>query len=138
MALANGSSGYQYSCGNANEVLLAVQTTPVSKSTTATLTAAELLNGIVLTSGTSYTVTLPAGSDLDVSTSTYSAPVASARANSAFDFSVINTASGTITIAVGATGWATGVGTLTLATGTSGAFRCRKTSDGNWTLYRLV
>ena len=138
MALANGSSGYQYSTGNANEVLLFVQGTEVSKSTTATLTAAELLNGIVKCTGTSYTVTLPAGSDLDVSTSSYSAPVASARANSAFDFSVINTASGTVTIAVGATGWATGVGTLTLATATSGMFRCRKTSDGTWTLYRLV
>jgi hypothetical protein len=138
MALANGSSGYQYAAGNPNEVLLTVQTTPVSKSTTATLTAAELLNGIVLTSGTTYTVTLPAGSDLDVSTSSYSAPVASARANSAFDFNVINTASGTVTIAVGATGWATGVGTLTVLTGISASFRCRKTSDGNWTLYRIV
>lgn len=138
MALANGSSGYQYSTGNANEVLLTIQTAPVAKSAAATLTAAELLNGIVVASGTSYTVTLPAGADLDVSTSSYSAPVASARANSAFDFSVINTASGTVTIAVGATGWATGVGTLTLVTATSALFRCRKTSDGNWTLYRLV
>lgn len=137
MALANGSSGYQYSTGNANEVLLMVQTTPVAKSAAATLTAAELLNGIVTTSGTTYTVTLPNGSDLDVSTSSYSAPVASARVNSAFDFNVINTASGTVTIAVGASGWATGVGTLTLATATSASFRCRKTSDGNWTLYRI-
>lgn len=138
MALANGSSGYQYSSGNPNEVLLSVQQAPTAKSAVATLTAAELLNGILLASGTSYTVTLPNGSDLDVSTSSYSAPVASARVNSAFDFNVVNTASGTVTIAVGATGWATGVGTLTVATGVSAMFRCRKTSDGNWTLYRIV
>ena len=137
MALSNGSSGYQYSSGNVNEVLLANQATEVTKSAAATLTAAELINGIISYTGAAANLTLPAASDLDVSTSSYSAPVASARANSCFDFSVINTGSGTATIALGS-GW-TAVGSLAvLTTEKAGGFRCRKSSDGVWYLYRIA
>lgn len=103
---------------------------PTTKSTTATLTAAEVATGILVTSGTTYTVTLPAGSALDTQFSGVPA------VNVGFDFSVINTASGTITVAVGATGM-TSLGTLTVATGVSARFRLRRTAANTYILYRL-
>jgi hypothetical protein len=103
---------------------------PTSKSVVATLTAAEVVAGIINTTGTSYTVTLPTGTQLD----TYFTGVPST--NVSFDFSVINTASGTITIAVGASGM-TSLGTLTVTTGVSGRFRLRRTAANTYILYRL-
>ena len=103
---------------------------PTAKSTTATLTAAEVAAGIVSTTGTAYTVTLPTGSALD----TYFTGVPTT--NIGFDFSVVNTASGTVTIAVGASGM-TSLGTLTVTTGTSATFRLRRTAVNTYVLYRL-
>jgi hypothetical protein len=103
---------------------------PTSKSTTATLTAAEVAAGIINTTGTTYTVTLPTGTDLD----TYFSGVPAVDIG--FDFTVINTASGTVTIAVGATGM-TSLGTLTVATGVSATFRLRRTAANTYILYRL-
>lgn len=103
---------------------------PTDKSAVATLTAAEVAAGIISTTGTSYTITLPTGTDLD----TYFSGVPTT--NVSFDFSVINTASGTITIAVGATGM-TSLGTLTVATGVSATFRLRRTAANTYILYRL-
>ena len=103
---------------------------PTSISTTATLTAAEVAAGIINTTGTTYTVTLPTGTDLDTYFS--GAPAV----NIGFDFTVINTASGTVTIAVGASGM-TSLGTLTVATGVSANFRLRRTAANTYILYRL-
>jgi len=103
---------------------------PTSKSAIATLTAAEVAAGILNTTGTSYTVTLPTGTQLD----TYFTGVPTT--NIGFDFSVINTASGTITIAVGASGM-TSLGTLTVTTGVSGRFRLRRTAANTYILYRI-
>ena len=103
---------------------------PTSKSTTATLTAAEVQAGIINTTGTTYTVTLPTGTALD--TAFPGVPTT----NIGFDFYVVNTASGTITIAVGASGM-TSVGTLTVATGVSAHFRLRRTAANTYILYRL-
>jgi len=103
---------------------------PTSKSTTATLTATEVATSIINTTGTSYTVTLPTGTALD----TYFSGVPTT--NIAFDFYIVNTASGTITIAVGATGM-TSLGTLTVTTGVSAQFRLRRTAANTYILYRL-
>lgn len=103
---------------------------PTSKSTTATLTAAEVAAGIINTTGTSYTVTLPTGTALD----TYFSGVPTTDVS--FDFSVINTASGTITIAVGASGM-TSLGTLTVTTNVSARFRLRRTAANTYILYRV-
>ena len=103
---------------------------PTAKATTATLSAAEVAAGIVSTTGTSYTVTLPSGTALD----TYFTGVPTV--NIGFDFSVVNTASGTVTIAVGASGM-TSLGTLTVTTGTSATFRLRRTAANTYVLYRL-
>lgn len=102
---------------------------PTSKSSTATLTAAELRTAIINTTGTSYTITLPLGTSIETSF----APFPSV--NIGFDFYIINTASGTITLAVN-TG-ITSLGSMTIATGVSAHFRLRRTSANTYVVYRL-
>lgn len=100
-------------------------------STTATLTAAQVAAGVVNTTGSTYTVTLPTGTALD----TYFTGVPTI--NIGFDFSVVNTASGTVTIAVGASGM-TALGTLTVTTLVSARFRLRRTAANTYVLIRLA
>ena len=128
MALPNGAGGYQIGDGNLTEIQLNTQTAPVSKAAAATLTPAELTNGLVQYTGASASLTLPTVADLELL-------VSSAKNNSSFDVNFLNTGAGTLTIAIG-TGW-TLVGTVTSATLTSAAWRARKTGDGTWTLYRI-
>jgi hypothetical protein len=101
---------------------------PASISTTATLTNANIQSQIINTTGTTYTVTMPLGTTLET-LATW------ATTNVAYDFYVINTASGTITFAVN-TG-VTSLGTLTVATGVSAQFRIRRTAANTFVLYRL-
>ena len=129
MALPNGAGGYQIGDGNLSEVNIGVQSAPTSKAAAATLTAAELTNGIIIYTGATATLTLPTVADTEVL-------VSSAKNNSSFDVNFINSGAGTLTIAVG-TGW-TLVGTVTSATLTSAAWRARKTGDSAWTLYRIA
>jgi hypothetical protein len=109
--------------------LLQYSPTPTVKSAAATLTAAEVAAGIVSTTGTTYTITLPTGTALD----TYFAP---SSTDVGFEFCVINTASGTVTVAIGASGM-TSLGTLTVTTGQSGNFRLRRTAANTYVLYRI-
>ena len=104
--------------------------TPTTKAAAATLTAAELATDIITLTGTTYTVTLPTGTAID----TYYTGVPTT--NIGYDFHIINTASGTITMAVGASGM-TSVGTLTITTGLSAHFRLRRTAANTYVLYRL-
>ena len=127
--LPNGAGGYQVGDGNLSEVILGVQSTPTSKAAAVTLTAAELTNGIIIYTGATASLTLPAVADTE-------ALVSSAKNNSSFDVNFINTGAGTLTVAAG-TGW-TLVGTATSATVTSAAWRARKTGDGAWTFYRIA
>lgn len=101
---------------------------PASISTTATLTNANLQAQLINTTGTSYTVTMPLGTTLDTLVTWY-------KVDTGFDFSVINTASGTITIATN-TG-VTSLGALTIATGTSAQFRIRRTAASTYVVYRI-
>lgn len=103
---------------------------PTAKSGAATLSAAEVSAGIISTTGTTYTITLPTGTQLD----TYFTGVPTT--NIGFDFSVINTASGTVTVAVGASGM-TSLGTLTVSAATSARFRLRRTATNTYILYRV-
>ena len=102
--------------------------TPTPVTTTATLTNADIQGQIINTTGTTYTVTMPLGSTLQT-LATWAAN------NVSYDFYVINTASGTITMAVN-TG-VTSLGGLTIATGVSAHFRIRKTGTNTFVLYRL-
>lgn len=136
MALPNGAGGYQIGDGNLSEVRMGTQAAPATLTTGATLTAAQLTNGIILgspgTTASSYQ--LPTGSDLD-------ALVSSAKPNSSFDFSVVNvdgSTTGVITLTTN-TGWTlVGLMTVVATAGTAQAFRARKTDVGTWTLYRIA
>lgn len=135
MALPNGAGGYQLGDGNLNEVVLGYQAAPASLTSSATLTAAQLTNGIILgnpgTSAASYQLPTVAALEADVS---------SAKTGSTFDFSVINvdgSSSGVITLTTN-TGWTlVGLMTVVATAGTAQAFRARKTGDGTWSLYRM-
>jgi len=131
MAFPSLGGGYQFTDGNVNEPVLVIQSTPATITTgSGTVTAAQLLAGIVVTSNaTPGTQTLPTVALLE-------AALVNPKVDAGFEVSFINTGGATMTVAAG-TGWST-VGTLTAVTLTSALFRARKTGDGSWTLYRIV
>ena len=59
MAISNGAGGYQLGDGNLGEPTMGYGSAPVTATDTATLTAAQVLNGIILatpTAAASYTL----------------------------------------------------------------------------------
>jgi hypothetical protein len=137
MALPSVGGGYQLNDGNLNEVKLTVAAVPTTATDSATLTAAQLINGIIIgTPTTTAAYTLPLATDLD-------AVLTNSKPGSTFDFRVINTTTaGVITVTTN-TGWTIGSsgsqGLMTVAAtaGTVRSFRARKTSDGAWALYAI-
>ena len=136
MALPNGTGGYQVGAGNLNEPLIDAIPLPVSVTGTATLTAAQVLNGILLVGSgatAAQTYTLPTVALLE-------ADLPSAeKVGSAFTFRVVNlgTSSGTAIIAAG-TGWTvSGSLTMTVPVTTGATMIARKSDTGAWTLYRV-
>ena len=107
---------------------------PAAATTSATLTAANVLSGIITVlqgGGANSAQQLPLATAMDTALPT-------SVAGDAFDFSVINisTTSGETSSVTTNTGW-TLVGGMTQAITTSARFRARKTGTGAWTLYRL-
>jgi hypothetical protein len=136
MALPNGTGGYQVGAGNLNEPLIEAIPLPASVAATATLTAAQVLNGVILVGSgatASQTYTLPTVALLE-------ADLPSAdKVGSSFTFHVVNlgTSSGTAVIAAG-TGWTvSGSLTMTIPVTTGATMVARKSAAGAWTLYRV-
>ena len=134
MALPNGAGGYQVGAGNRQETIMGAMAAPQTATATATLTAAQICNQMLVAnpSATAATYTLPLGTAID-------AAVPNATVGSYFDLSIVNigTDSGTVTLAVN-TGVTNGGNALAaLAIGTSGLFRFRKTADNTFVVYRL-
>jgi hypothetical protein len=113
---------------------LTTQGAPSSQDTAATLTAAQLIAGI-LTSNPSGAVNLqlPLATAMDTA-------LPSTVAENALDFSVISIAGSTnLPTLTTNTGWTlVGAMTFTAVVGNAGRFRARKTAAGAWTLYRLA
>lgn len=136
MALPNGAGGYQVGVGNTSEPNIVAIPAPESVAATATLTAAQVLNGILLVGSgatAAQTYTLPTVALLEADL------VNSDKVGTSFQFSVVNlgTASGTAIIAAG-TGWTiTGSLTMTIPVTTGAAMIARKSGAGAWTLYRV-
>jgi len=136
MTISNIGGGSQIGDGNLNETVLSNVPAPVTAAGDATLTVAQLTNGIILGSpgSSAAAYTLPTCALLD-------AALGNAKVGSAFDFSVINvngSASGVITVTT-ATGWTlVGLMTVVATAGTAQVFRARKTGDATWTLYRIA
>ena len=136
MALPSVGGGRQLGDGNISEVVLGTQGAPATATSSATLTVAQLLTGIVLGSpgSSAAAYTLPTGTLMD-------ATLTNAKVDSSFDFSVTNvdgSGSGVITMTAG-TGWTlVGLATVAATAGTTGRFRARRTAAATWTLYRLA
>jgi hypothetical protein len=137
MALPSVGGGYQLNDGNLNEVKLTVALVPTTATDSATLTAAQLLNGIIIgtpTATAAYTLPLATALD-DVLTNS--------KPGSTFDFRVINTTTAGVITMTTNTGWSIGSsgsqGLMTIAAtaGTVRSFRARKTDDGSWALYAI-
>ena len=137
MAIPTVGGGYQFNDGNLNEVKLTVAQAPTTAADSATLSVAQLINGIIIgTPTTTAAYTLPLAADVDTT-------LTNSKVGSTFDFRVINvTGSGVITVTTN-TGWSIGSsgsqGLMTVAAtaGTVRSFRARKTGDGTWALYAI-
>lgn len=139
MALPNVGGGYQIGDGNLNEPQIYASAAVQTATDTATLTAAQVLGGIIVGTPTAAaTYTLPTVALLE-------ATLSNAKVGTTFDLSIINvatTATYDITIAVG-TGWTivgqTQISSNAAVTDSAQAnFRARKTASGAWTLYRVA
>jgi hypothetical protein len=138
MAIPNGGGGYQVGDGNLNEPLIDALPDPVAVTTAATLTPAQVLNGLILANSgitaASVTYTLPTVADLELVLSN------SDKVGTAFTFRLVNlgTSSGTAIIATN-TGWTiSGSLTMTVPVTTGAQFLARKSAANAWTLYRVV
>ena len=137
MALPNGAGGYQLGDGNVNDPFIDLIQAPVSVTATATLTPAQVLNGLILANSgvsTTQTYTLPTVADLEA------VLVNSDRIGTTFSFRVVNlgTSTGTAVIAAG-TGWTvSGSLTMTIPVTTGAMMIARKSAAGAWTLYRVA
>jgi hypothetical protein len=137
MALPNGGGGYQVGDGNLDEPLIDAIPVPVSVTASATLTAAQVLNGLILANSgvtTAQTYTLPTVALLEADLTN------SDKVGTSFTFRVVNlgTSSGTAIIAAG-TGWTiTGSLTMTIPVTTGATLVARKTGTGAWVLYRVA
>lgn len=121
-----------------------VQPAPAAKTTSTTLTAAELLGGLLTGNqgaAAAATYTLPLGTDLETA---LIAAFPGLAVNDAFEFTLINisvVAAEDITIATN-TGW-TLVGKMTIESNAAvtddsrGTFRVRRTAANTYTLYRI-
>jgi hypothetical protein len=136
MALPSVGGGYQFNDGNLNEVKMSVASAPATATDTATLTADQLLNGIIIGTPTATAIyTLPLATAID-------STLSNSKVGTTFEFRVITAAAFGITIATN-TGWTIGSsgtqGLMTIAAtaGTVRSFRARKSGDGAWALYAI-
>lgn len=114
-----------------NEELYTIQLSPTAKTATATLTATELLTGIITHSGGSATYTLPTAALLDAAVLSGALPN-----GGSFDWSFIAIA-GAVTMSVTGATSHTYVGSTSIASGASALFRSRKNATQSFTTYRI-
>lgn len=140
MALPSVGGGYQFTDGNTDELEIDTQAAPQTATSTATLTTAQTLGGLLVVdpTTTASTLTLPTATAID-------AVMTNMKTNSTFKLTVINigTSTGIVTMAVG-TG-ITAVGNLLVAitgsaAGVGGAaqFLFRKTGTAAYSVYRVA
>ncbi len=135
---ARGISGFR----DTRSTPLFKQTAPIAKTNTVTLTAAELMSGLVVgtpTAAANYT--LPTASSLETALLAAYPGLAN---DDCFEFSIINLGASTFTITVlTATGW-TLSGLMAIEDGSAAAnrsaalFRARRTGANAYTLYRIA
>ena len=135
VCMSNTAGAAVWSIDGSTSNVVGSQSAPQSQDTAATLTAAQILGGILTTAPAgaiagAINLQLPLATALDTA-------FGAAPNNTSIDFSIINTAGAANTATVTTnTGW-TLVGSMAVAQNVSGAFRARKTGAGAWTLYRV-
>ena len=129
MALPNGANGYQVGDGNLDEIIMGTQAAPIAKTAAATLTPAELGNGIVTYNGSAAALTVPLGVDLDIA-------FGNMKIDSSFDFNIINTGAAIATVTAN-TG-CTLVGVAAVAATSSCTWRVRRTDTATYVFYRIA
>lgn len=140
MSIPIAGNGFQVGDGRSGELVFGTMAAPQTATSTATLTTAQILGGVLVgnPSTSAATYTLPTVADTEAAL----ASLGGLKTNQCFDLVIINlgTSSGVITVAAG-TGWTlVGMATLpiTTAAGSSARFRARKTGSGAWSLYRIA
>jgi hypothetical protein len=136
MTVPVAGTGYVVNDGRVGEIAFGSMGAPQTATTAATLTAAQILGGVLEgsagTSGVNYT--LPAYTVLE-------AAIENPRVNMCFDLTIINlgTSSGVITLVTGTGFTLVGMATLPITTsaGSSGTWRFRKTGATTWSVYRI-
>ena len=134
MAIPNGAGGYQVGAGNGNETILGAASAPQTATDTATLTAAQIVNGMLVATPTANaTLTLPTAVLID-------AAIPNARIGSTFDLALVNAAAATYTAAFALSTGVTNGGNavISLAAATSALFRFRKTAEGAYVAYKIA
>jgi hypothetical protein len=118
------------------------QVAPAAMTVAATITAAQLLKGIITADhafGATQAYTLPTGADLDDSLTSFMIN------NASFDFTIINVSAAVLdTITLTASVGITIVGQALVESAhvdsefpSSGTFRCRKTAADTFVVYRI-
>jgi hypothetical protein len=135
MSLPNGAGGYQLGAGNRDETTMGYAAVPQTAGATATLTAAQILGGMLVAnpSTSAATYTLPTAAAIDTA-------LPNAVVGSTFDLNIVNigTSSGAVTLAT-ATGLTDGGNAfVAVAVTSSAAFRFRKTAAGAYTVYKIA
>ena len=127
MALPNGAGGYQVGAGNRSETVMGAMAAPQTATATATLTAAQIVNAMLVANPSTSAATY-----IDTA-------VPNAIVGSTFDLSIVNigTSSGAVTLAVNTGVTDGGNALVAIAVTTSQLFRFRKTGDGTYVVYRL-
>lgn len=135
MALPNGAGGVQIGSGNRNETIMSFGAAPQTATSTATLTAAQVVGGMLLAnpSTSAATYTLPTAAQID-------SAVPNATVGSTFDLAIVNigTSSGTVTLSMGTGVTDGGNAAVAVAITSSALFRFRKTAEGAYTVYKIA
>ena len=135
MAIPNGAGGYQVGAGNRSETILSAMAVPQTVTATATLTAAQIANQVLVAnpSTSAATYTLPTGALID-------AAVPNATVGSTFDLSIVNigTSSGAVTLAVSTGVTDGGNAVVAIPITTSSLYRFRKTDNATYVVYRIA
>lgn len=135
MAIPNVGGGYQVGDGNLNEIRLGYSAAPQTATSTATLTAAQILGSVLVAnpSTSAATYTLPTAAAIDTALN-------NAKVGSTFDLSIVNigTSSGTVTLSMGTGVTDGGNAAVAVAVTSSALFRFRKTADGAYTVYKIA
>ena len=135
MAIPNGAGGYQVGAGNRSETILSAMAVPQTVTATATLTAAQIANQVLVAnpSTSAATYTLTTGALID-------AADPNATVGSTFDLSIVNigTSSGAVTLAVSTGVTDGGNAVVAIPITTSSLYRFRKTDNATYVVYRIA